>query len=195
VFRLINRVVRKIHRREEGVTGLETAIVLIAFVMVASTLAYVVVSAGLYSSQRFKQAYNTALETMSVINLKGDVIAKMENSEVTELYLFVGIPAAGNSIDFTNTGNITDMVVISYMDNDDILPSANWTLQKLSTVNADNLLDKEELFLVTVDLSSAATVSLKPYETFSVEIKPPIGPVLPIERTVPGRITQYVNLH
>ena len=194
MFRLINRLVRKIHRKEEGITGLETAIVLIAFVMVASILAYVVVSAGLYSSQRFKQAYNTALETMSVVNLKGDVIAKMENSEVTELYLFVGIPAAGNSIDFTNTGNITDMVVISYMDNDDMLPSANWTLQKLSTINADNLLDKEELFLITLDLSSA-TVSLKPYETFFVEIKPPVGPVLPIERTVPGRITQYVNLH
>ena len=193
---MINRLVRKIHRKEEGITGLETAIVLIAFVMVASILAYVVVSAGLYSSQKFKQAYETGLEaTMSVINLKGDVIAKMENGEVTELYLFVGIPAAGNSIDFTNTGNITDMVVISYMDNDDMLPSANWTLRKVSNINADNLLDKEELFLVTIDLSGTANVSLKSHETFSVEIKPPIGPVFPIERTVPGRVTQYVNLH
>ena len=180
---------------EEGITGLETVIVLIAFVMVASTLAYVVVSAGLYSSQRFKQAYATAMETMSVVNLKGDIMAKMENSEVTELYLFVSIPAAGNSIDFNNTGNITESVVISYMDNDDMLPSANWTLQKLRTSNTDNLLDKDELFLVTIDLASAVTVSLRPYETFLVEIKPPIGPVLPIERTVPGRITQYVNLH
>ena len=76
-----------------------------------------------------------------------------------------------------------------------MIPSANWTLQKLSTVNTDNILDNEELFLVTIDLSSAEAVSLRPYETFFVEIKPPVGPVLPIERTVPGRTTQYVNLH
>ena len=194
MFRLINRFIRTIHRLEAGITGLETAIVLIAFVMVASTLAYVVVSAGLYSSQRFKLAYETALETMSVVNLKGDIMAKMENSEVTEIYLFVSIPAAGNSIDFNNTGNITESVVISYMDDDDMLPSANWTLQKLSTTNTDNLLDRDELFLVTIDLS-AVNISLRPRETFFIEIKPPIGPVLPIERTIPGRITQYVNLH
>ena len=194
MFRLINRFIRTIHRLEAGITGLETAIVLIAFVMVASTLAYVVVSAGLYSSQRFKLAYETALETMSVVNLKGDIMAKMENSEVTEIYLFVSIPAAGNSIDFNNTGNITESVVISYMDDDDMLPSANWTLQKLSTTNTDNLLDRDELFLVTIDLS-AVNISLRPRETFFIEIKPPIGPVLPIERTIPGRTSQYVNLH
>ena len=34
-----------------------------------------------------------------------------------------------------------------------------------------------------------------PYDSFSLEIKPPDGPVLPIERTVPGRVNQYVNLY
>ena len=29
----------------------------------------------------------------------------------------------------------------------------------------------------------------------SLELKPPDGPVLAIERTVPGRVSQYVNLH
>ena len=194
--RLLNRLIERVHRNEEGITGLETAIVLIAFIMVASVFAYVVTSAGLYSSQKAKQAIIAGLEsTMSVIELKGDIIAKMESSEVKEIYLFVGIPAAGSAIDFTATENGTCPVVISYMDASNFLPTVNWTLQKLSTINSDDLLDRNELFLLTVDMSSTANVSIGPYHQFVLEVKPPSGPVLPIERSVPGRVSQYVNLH
>ena len=196
MFGLINKIVEKIHRKEEGITGLGTAIILIAFVIVASVFSYVVLSAGLYSAQKVKEVVHAGLEeTMTVVVLKGDVIAEMENSEVKKIYLFVGIPAAGNSVDFTSTENNTNKVVISYMDADHILPSVNWTLQKLSTINADNLLDKNELFLVTVDLSGVATIHIGPYRRFSLEVNPPTGPVLIIERTVPGKVTQYVDLY
>jgi flagellin FlaB len=196
VFRLINKVIENIHQKEEGITGLSTAIILIAFVMVASVLSYVVVSAGLYSAQKVKEVFDAGMEeTMTVVVLKGDVVAKMENREVKELYLLVGITAIGNSVDFTSTENSTTRVVISYVDADHFLPSVNWTLQKLSAINADNLLDKNELFLITVDLSSAATLHIGPYKGFSLEVKPPAGPVLVIERTLPGKVDQYVNLH
>ena len=39
-------------RGEKGITGLETAIILIAFVVVASVFAYTVLSAGLFASQK-----------------------------------------------------------------------------------------------------------------------------------------------
>lgn len=192
----MRRLISRMHRNQEGITGLETAIILIAFVIVASVFAYVVLSAGLYSSQKAKDAVYAGLEsTMSTIELKGSVIAKMENSVVKEIYLFVGIPAAGNAVDFTGTSNSTNRVVISYSDADNMIPSVNWTLQKLSTINTDNLLDRNELFLVTVDLSTTDNVSIGPYHQFTLELKPSAGPVLAIERTVPGRVSQYVNLH
>lgn len=187
--------IKRIHAREEGITGLETAIILIAFIMVASVFSYVVVSAGLFSSQKAKQAITAGLESiMSVIEIKGDVIAKIEDSQVQEIYLLLGTPASGGSVDFTDTANSTNTVVISYMDNDQIFPTVNWTMQKLSTVNADNLLDPAELFMVTVDLSSA-NISIGPYDKFALEIKPPDGPVTTVERIIPRRVTQYVNLH
>ena len=196
MFRLINKVIEKIHQKEEGIIGLQTAIILIAFVIVGSVFSYVVVSAGLYSAQKVKEVFNTGMEeTMTVVVLKGDVIAKIENSEVKKLYLIVGITAIGNSVDFTSTENSTNRVVISYMDAAHFLPSVNWTMQKLSFINADNLLDRNELFLVTVDLSSATTLSIGPYKGFSLEVKPPAGPVLVIERTLPGKVDQYVDLH
>ena len=191
IFQCINK---RVIDQEKGITGLETAIILIAFVIVASVFAYVVLSAGLYASQKAKQAVNSGLEsTMSTIELKGDIIAKMSNNLVEELYLFVGIPAAGSPIDFAGTTNSTPHVVISYSDADTLVPSANWTVTKLSTINADNLLDQNEIFMVTIDLS--VTDNISPYDQFTLAIRPPNGPALSIERTIPGRISQYVNLH
>jgi flagellin FlaB len=191
----MDRLLRRIRQHQEGITGLETAIILIAFVIVASVFAYVVLSAGLFSSQKAKEAVNAGIEsTMSTIELKGNVIAKMENSIVEEIYLYVGIPAAGNPVDFTPTSNSTNFVVVSYHDASNMVPSVNWTVERLSTINDDYLLDENELFLVTVEMPTG-NVSVGRYDKFSLEVKPPDGPVLTIERSVPGRVSQYVNLH
>jgi len=192
----MHRLVQRLRQRQEGITGLETAIILIAFVIVASVFAYVVLSAGLFSSQKAKEAVYAGLgSTMSTLELKGDVIAKMESSKVTEVYLYVGLPAAGHHVDFSTTGNGTKMVVISYHDEENIIPSANWTLEKLCDLNTDDILDENELFILTVNLAASGNVTIGPYHRFSLEVKPPDGPVLTIERTIPGRISQYVNLH
>ena len=62
----MKKLFRKLRERQEGITGLETAIILIAFVIVASVFAYVVLSAGLFSSQKAKEAVNAGLDsTMS----------------------------------------------------------------------------------------------------------------------------------
>ena len=192
----MRRLLQRIRQKQEGITGLETAIILIAFVIVASVFAYVVLSAGLFSSQKVKEAVNSGIEsTMSTVELKGSVIVKMENSVVEEIYFCVGIPAAGNPVDFTPTSNSSNKLVISYNDAANIIPTVNWTIQKLSTINSDNLLDANELFMVTVDMPNSGNISSGPYDKFALEIKPADGPVLPIERTVPGRVSQYVNLH
>jgi flagellin FlaB len=192
----MENLLSKIRRHQEGITGLETAIILIAFVIVASVFAYVVLSAGLFSSQKAKEAVNSGLEsTMSTVELKGNIIAKMTSGVVTEIYLNVGIPAAGTPVDFSPSSNSTNVVVISYNDADNMIPSLNWTVTKLSTINDDYLLDPNELFMVTVDLSSSSNVSITAYDEFSLELKPPDGPVLTVERTIPARTSQYVNLH
>ncbi len=193
----MRRLLQRIRQNQEGITGLETAIILIAFVIVASVFAYVVLSAGLFSSQKVKEAVNSGIEsTMSTVELKGSVIAKMENSVVEEVYFYVGIPAAGNPVDFTPTSaNSTNRLVISYNDATNIIHSVNWTIQKLSTINEDYLLDANELFMITVDLPNTGDISVGPYDKFVLEVKPAAGPVLPIERTIPGRVSQYVNLH
>ena len=192
----MRKLLQKIRERQEGITGLETAIILIAFVIVASVFAYVVLSAGLFSSQKAKEAVSAGIQaTMATVEIRGNIVAKMVSSQVTELYFCVGIPAAGSMVDFSPpSANITPMV-ITYSDQDNYIPSVNWTLQKLSTINSDNLLDHNELFQVTVILPTSGNLSIGPYDSFALEVKPADGPVLAFERTIPGRVSQYVNLH
>lgn len=190
------KFIKRLRGKEEGITGLETAIILIAFVIVASVFAYVVLSAGLFSSQKTKEAINAGLQsTMSTLQIKGNVIAKMEGGIVTHLYFGLGLPAAGNPVDFGSSANGTNLLVVSYSDDENMVPSMNWTINKLVTVNDDNILDPLELFQLDVSLPTTGSVSLSAYESFSMEIKPADGPVLIFERTLPGRIDSYVNLH
>jgi flagellin FlaB len=189
------RLIKKLRKREEGITGLETAIILIAFVIVASVFAYVVLSAGLFSAQKAKEAVNAGLQsTMSTLEVKGNIIAKMENGVVTNIYFCVGIPAAGYPVDFNPSSENISPLVISYSDADIMIPTLDWSIDKLSTINDDNLLDANELFQVDVTIPTG-NVTIGAYDRFSLEVKPASGPVLPIERTIPGRISQYVNLY
>ena len=49
MYQKFTRGLRNLHRRQRGMTGLETAIILIAFVSVASVLAFSVLSAVIFS--------------------------------------------------------------------------------------------------------------------------------------------------
>jgi flagellin FlaB len=192
---MLARLVRRLEKNQQGITGLETAIILIAFVMVASVFSYVVLSAGLFSSQKAKSAIQEGLNQASgTVEIRGNVLAKMVSGTVTEVYLPLSTIAGGRATDFTDTSAGNNVVVISYQDSSKYIPSANWTVEKVSTVNTDNLLDRNELFVVTVDLSGISS-NITSYHTFSLEVKPPSGAVLLVERTIPARISEIVNLY
>src|SRR3989304_5920980 len=62
---------------QKGITGLETAIILIAFVVVASVFAFTVLSTGIFSAEKGKEAVNSGLQTArSSMELVGSVVAK-----------------------------------------------------------------------------------------------------------------------
>jgi flagellin FlaB len=192
----MRRLVRRILGNQQGITGIETAIILIAFVIVASVFAYVVLSAGLFSTQKAKEAIRSTLE------IKGNMYGTMVDSVLTQVSFTLATTTGGDMIDFTppSSGNNSNKVIISYSDQYQMFPSLNWTLTKLNTNSADNILDSDELFLITVDLTPVSDnvsddIKPRPYHTFSIEIKPPVGAVLILERTIPARVDQIVNLY
>jgi len=72
---MIGKLMR-FHKGQKGITGLETAIILIAFVVVASVFAYTVLSAGIFSSEKGKEAvYSGLQEARGSMDMVGSVIA------------------------------------------------------------------------------------------------------------------------
>jgi len=186
---------------EKGITGIETAIILIAFVIVASVFAYVVLTAGLFSTQKANEVIHAGLdEAQSSIEVKGNVYGEMIAGILDKVYLTVATTIGGDQIDFTDTSNNTNLVNISYADDYQIYNSVNWTMTMINAGNGDKLLDKNELFLLTIDLGIVSDQSTLPeekpgaYHKFILEIKPPTGAVLVLERTIPARVNSIVSL-
>lgn len=72
----LKRALYKLHKQEGGLTGLETAIVLIAFVTVAAVFGYAVLSAGIFSTEKAKESvYEGMQEAKSTMVVHIDSIA------------------------------------------------------------------------------------------------------------------------
>jgi len=77
-------------KSRKGITGIEAAIVMIAFVVVAAALAFVVLNMGMFTTQKAKEAIQTGLEgATSALQVDGSVSALVNsNSEVD----FIAVP-------------------------------------------------------------------------------------------------------
>ena len=90
---------------QRGVTGLETAIILIAFVVVASVFAFTVLSTGIFSAERGKETVFAGLqEARGTIEPKGSAIA----NGLTKDTLSLANAAWTGSTNVTSTADTTD---------------------------------------------------------------------------------------
>jgi len=213
------RKLLKTHREQRGITGLETAIILIAFVVVAAVFAYTVLSAGLFSTQKGQEAvYSGLREAQSSLELRGGVIATAgavgaEDTGTVKLISFtVSNVLSGEPIDFTApTANASDTgiaeagssnkLVINYVDANQTHNDLYWTVTKLGNADSDDLLEDNEKFKVTIGNTSnggtlldALDPDLTANQQFSLVLQTPVGAILEIERTTPAYIDTIMNL-
>ncbi len=192
---MLKRLAKTMRRDERGITGLETAIILIAFVVVASVFAYTVLSAGIFSSQKGQEAVYTGLQhARSTLELKGDVVAQTDGSAVQSLVICVASALNGEKIDMTDPSGLDNVVVVSYSSNIIRTDDLSWTAVQLGKGNDDAMLDPGETFEMTIDLTGAGE-TIGTYKTFNVEIKPPVGSVLVVERTTPAALSSWMILN
>jgi flagellin FlaB len=189
---LTRRLLRTL-RDDHGITGLETAIVLIAFVVVAAVFAFVVLSTGLFASERGKETVYAGLaKTRGSIEITGSVIATSDGTKLTDITLDVTLAAGGDQVNLSPT-DTTNRTVISYQDNAISVSDVDYTVAVI-TGNADNLLSNGELFEIDIDLTQGnmTGVSLGTNQRFSFEIKPTQGSYLVVQRTVPASISNTI---
>ena len=193
-------MLKRLHKDKRGITGLETGIILVAFVVVASVFAYTVISAGMFSSQKGQEVIYSGLEeARTTIALKGDVVVKDTDSDddLDEILFTVVSIAEGEPVDLTEPTDTTpadgladsgsgNVAVISYADAANRYTDLAWTTTVLGKGDTDDLLEAGEKFQITVDLT--ATGGVGPKTRFTIEVKQARGNVLEIERTTPGSI-------
>ena len=187
------RLIKRVSREEEGITGLETAIILIAFVVVATVFAFVVLSTGLFSSERGKEAVYAGLQkTEGTLELRGSVIANTDKTTVSSLVFDVANAAGGQPVNL-NPDATSNKMVIDYRDADTDDANLVWTVDWLvPSVGYDDLLSEGELAEINIDVS---TENLGPNQAFTIEVKPPTGGTMVIARTTPAGLDTVVDLH
>jgi flagellin FlaB len=197
--------IKNFRRGQKGITGLETAIILIAFVTVASVLAYSVLSAGIFSSERGKAAVYCGLSSaQSTMALKGSVVgtANNGNSALKSCTFNLALAISGDSIDLNN-------LVINYWDT--VLGVTPLTLDagnsgdptKTATTAGDwsyVLTDGSDSSILAGTLEAVLTVAIPngarvgSYDTFTIQINPPTGASITIQRSL-GPIAPIMSLN
>src|SRR5512135_711833 len=111
------RTLKIVNDGQKGITGLETAIILIAFVTVASVLGYSVLSAGIFSAEKGKQAvYQGLSQAQASMQVKGSVYATTVADAVTTVTFTLASVLNDQSVDMTDTTAGKNTLVINYTD-------------------------------------------------------------------------------
>ncbi|MDD1663506.1 MAG: flagellin [Methanomicrobiales archaeon] len=198
---------KRLLSREEAFTGLEAAIVLIAFVVVAAVFSYVVLGAGFFSTQKAQEAVHTGVsQASSSFEILGDVYGVAIPStlgQINYLNFTLGLAPGGMPIDMNKTtmvfANQSVRVELSKMSG--INPSGpptggTWTIARVFNANGipNDQLEAGEQMEIVVHLEES-TGAIAPRDAFTLEIKPIVGPSLSIVRTAPGGIDPVNKLY
>ena len=186
----------KLFKNEDAFTGLEAAIVLIAFVVVAAVFSYVMLGAGFFATGEAQRTVHTGVgQATSNLEVSGPVIVQADAvsaSELTNISFFLQLAAGGAPVDMdkvTFTVSTADKMEIFTYEN----VSSKWYVDGVeqtvsSTPPKNDILDKFEMVKITINGSTADAPPLpgiSPNDRFTVEVKPDIGAALPISRTAP----------
>jgi flagellin FlaB len=193
---------------QSGITGLETAIVLIAFIVVAAVFAFAVLTTGLFSTEKAKQTALAGLEeATNTLEPKGAIIAeestesadkvanirfKMTNSAGADS---VGLPPSTTLITYSDANNQENALHTGAgpgpstadrpTSGDSVGWDASWILG-----TGDNV-DPGEIVEITLNVDRVALGANTP---FKIEVIPGSGAVITIERTTPLEIKPIMDL-
>jgi flagellin FlaB len=193
----LTRLFRSLHNKEEGITGLETAIILIAFVIVASVFAFVVLSTGLFSAERGKETVFAGLEkARGNLEVRGALTVTDANTDGViddsdDIQFNVALAAGGFPISLDPTAYV-NTVVINYIDAEARVANVNYTVNWILD-DGEDLLETGELAEITVNPPAGS--SLDRNENFTLEVVPPSGGTMLINRTMPPEVDDVMDLH
>ncbi|MHC1630012.1 MAG: hypothetical protein ACXQTG_03565, partial [Methanoculleaceae archaeon] len=144
-------------------------------------------------------------QASSSVELMGNVYALSDGTSVGYIRFTLGNTAGGTGMDIskavlTYTSNATSKDLRyngSIFNNQTKPPADNWTVYQVldkqsDEATADTLIEPGEKFVILANISDS---NLGPNDRFVLEVKPAVGAVLRIGRTLPGSLDKTMILY
>ena len=177
---------------ENAFTGLEAAIVLIAFIVVAAVFGYVVLGSGFLTSQKAQETVYTGVgQAMSTVQQSGglSIQASDDGNGVKKIEFYLQLAASGTGAEMGAFGyTVSTSKNMTTYSADDV--TYTW-VKEVTSGNHDThtgVLAPKEMVMVTID-TTAMSQDLSFGEKFTVEVKPALGASIPVAGTVPGAMS------
>jgi flagellin FlaB len=182
------------HQSSDGFTGLEAAIVLIAFIVVASVFSYVILGAGFFTTQKAQETVYKGVEQASTnVEVVGNVYGiQSEGSVGINEMRFSLKPAVGSSVvDLSGMKIIfstpaTEPATLTLGTTAD---RSTFTAKKDGSTDTTVLKENEQAEIVF------KVEPVQPNIKMYIEVRPGLGAVIPFSRTTPAFITHTNVLH
>ena len=183
-----------LNRDQRGITSVETIILLIAFIVVASGFAFPGLITGLRGSQGSEEPQSIdASQSSATLVLQSGVIgtANPDNSGLDSIRFTLtsgGKSAKSVNLSYSNT-------TITYIDQNQAvnLPFTNWSTTWWK--GSGPVLDPGETMEINVTLAGLLTKPLGPSSGFTIRVDPDQGAGLMINRTTPDEIKPVVYMY
>ena len=204
----------RFYRDDSGITGLETAIILIAFVVVAAVFAFTVMTTGLFSTEKAKTTAQAALtEASSSFITKGAVTATSDAGlDYVDSITFTVALASGADAQTLSAGELSFLYTDpnNTMRTSGLVPVGGIITAETGAGDGVDIvsiidtgpggtgsLEAGESAAITVNLAATGggVTQLGAGTKFRIEMMAPKGGTLIVERDIPKVLTGNMNLN
>ena len=208
------KIFNRFYRDNSGITGLETAIILIAFVVVAAVFAFTVMTTGLFSTEKAKTTAQAALtEASSSFITKGAVTATSDAGlDYVDSITFTVALASGADAQTLSAGELSFLYTDpnNTMRTSGLVPTGGIITQEAGVGSGVDIvsiidtgpggtgsLEAGESASITVWLAATGggVTQLEAGTKFRIEMMAPKGGTLIVERDIPKVLTGNMNLN
>jgi len=192
-----------------GMTGLETAIILVAFVITAAAFSFVVLNMGFLTSQQTQSVISSSIgDSSTALMCDGDVVGRFNETttQLRDIIFYVKLYGSSSPIKMSD-----DKLAVTYSNArqsgvlyGSLVANGTACVVTESSGDGDDTLEVGETFKIRclisgVDDDADTGLTLTDayavkYESFRVIVRPANGAILTIERTIPGGVDEYTVL-
>ncbi|MBP2133823.1 flagellin FlaB [Methanomicrobium sp. W14] len=178
-----------------GFTGLEAALILIAFVVVASVFSYVILNAGFFAVQKSQQVIYSAVEQSSSVVIAGDTVKGLKNSTTGKIdriifslsapYALLDVNLNSTSVSFMTDSLLKKIDKASPLYNSSEPSPGTWSIiSNTGGPSSGTVLSTGKSASLMINLPPDAQIS--PGDNFRVNVLLTPGPSVAIDKKAPA---------